>query len=124
MTDPAIRRRNRRNKRAGADHEIKLTAWWRGKGWDSERISKKGTRDEGDVVVTLDNHESLVIEAKNAARLTLPEWWRQAEAEAARWTEDRPGRLGWPVVVVKRRNAGIEQSWVVMSLESFEQFIK
>lgn len=124
MTDPAIRRRNNGNKRRGASFEIAVVNWWRERQWASERISKKGTRDEGDCVVTLDDRESLVVEAKNAGRLSLPEWWRQAEAEAARWTEDRPGRHGWPVLIVKRRNAGIEKSWVVMSLESFERFIK
>lgn len=124
MVDPVIRSRNRGNKRRGANFEIAVVQWWREKGWGSERTSKKGTRDEGDAAVTLDNDEALVVEAKNAARLALPEWWRQAEAQAARWTEDRPGRHGWPALIVKRRGAGVEKAWVVMSLESFERFIK
>lgn len=126
QVDPDIQRRNRGSKRRGANFEIKLTEWWRSLHWEAERISRKGNRDEGDVVVWYSDNDAIIIEAKNAARLSLPEWLKQANIEAARFAEHRSHRAvtATPVVVVKRRNHGIDKSYVVMELDTFEKFLR
>jgi len=52
--------------------------------------------------------------------LNLPQFWREAVVEAQNYATARgikPAPLSY--VVVKRRNAGIEQSWVVQDLEQW-----
>ena len=119
MVDPTIRSRNIGNKRRGANWEITLVNWFREKMYDSERTSKKGTRDEGDLTVKVDPGHYLIVEAKNAQRFNLADWLRQAREQAERWTTDRPGKFGWPVVIIKRRNQPVEKAYVVMELDRF-----
>lgn len=125
MADPVIRRRNRSNKRRGAMWELALVDWFRSFGHQAERISKKGTRDEGDVVVHIADLV-LCIEAKNAARFNLSDWLRQATEQTARWKGDRPsyGEQAFPVVVIKRRQHATSQAYVVMELTAFESLVK
>jgi Holliday junction resolvase len=124
MTDPAIRSRNIGNKRKGANFEIALTDWFRGKGFPAERISRKGNRDEGDVSVEFTPGCYLIVEAKNAARLSLAEWFKQANVQAERFQGKRENIIAtWPVVIVKRRNHGIEKSYVVMELDAYADLL-
>lgn len=122
--DPIIRTRNRGNKRRGANWEIGLVNWFRQQGYGAERISRKGNRDEGDVAVPIIGSMGhyLIVEAKNAARLSLPEWLRQANEQAKRWSDARNAQ-GWPVVIIKRRRHGTDKAYVVMELDRFMELV-
>jgi len=126
MTDPRIAKRNRANKARGAKAEIDVENFFRGKYYDAQRLPKRGVNDEGDVMVSLRNRprESLVIEVKDWATINLAGWWDEAVREAKKWMKARPGATGWPILVIKRRQRNISQAWVVMSLETFEEFIR
>lgn len=93
--------------------------WLRKMGVIAERLTKAGAKDEGDIVTVIAG-ETYILELKNTARLDLPEFWRQAEVEALNYAKARGiGEVPLHYVVVKRRNAGIKDAWVVQSLEQW-----
>jgi Holliday junction resolvase len=107
------------NGRKGAQFETDVMKWLRKSGAMAERLTKAGAKDEGDMVVMIAG-KSYILELKNRATLSLPEFWREAEVEAvnyakARDIEDVPLHY----VVVKRRNAGIENAWVIQDLSQW-----
>ena len=120
MVDPEIRKRNRTNKRNGASYEIQLVQWFRNMGHKCERRSKAGSRDEGDVAVEI-GEWVYCIEAKNVAKMALPEFLAQAHVQANHYAENRTMDRGRviPLVVIKRRLHGIEKSYVVQELDAF-----
>jgi hypothetical protein len=90
--------------------------WLRSAGALCERLVKAGANDEGDLVAVIAG-ETYILELKNRKSLTLPEFWREAEVEAENYAKAR-GLSEVPLhyVIIKRRNAGIEKSWVVQDL--------
>ena len=104
------------NKAKGAAFEIDVMKWFRGLNVLAERLRLAGKDDEGDLVVVVAG-QTYILELKNTARLDLPEFWRQAEVEALNYAKARGiGEVPLHYVVVKRRNSGIEKSWVVQDL--------
>ena len=104
------------NKTKGAIFETDVMKWLRKMGAKAERLTKAGAKDEGDLVCVIAG-QTYILELKNTARLDLPEFWRQAEVEALNYAKARGiGEVPLHYVVVKRRNAGIEKSWVVQDL--------
>jgi hypothetical protein len=64
--------------------------------------------------------QTYILELKNTATLSLPQFWREAEVEALNYAKARGiGEVPLHYVVVKRRNAGIEKAWVVQDLEQW-----
>lgn len=127
MTD--VTRRNRSNKRKGAAFEIGLETYLKQAGWNAVRVARKGRRDEGDVHILGQGASSwedglILLEAKNAERLSLPVWLEQARVEAehveARRDEDFKVH---PVVVAKRRGKPIGQSYVIQELDTFLEWL-
>jgi Holliday junction resolvase len=107
------------NKAKGAAFEIDVMKWFRGLGVLAERLRLAGKDDEGDLVVVVAG-QTYILELKNTARLDLPEFWRQAEVEALNYAKARGiGEVPLHYVVVKRRNSGIKDAWVVQSLEQW-----
>ena len=107
------------NKAKGAAFEIDVMKWFRGLGVLAERLRLAGKDDEGDLVVVVAG-QTYILELKNTARLDLPQFWREAEVEALNYAKARGiGEVPLHYVVVKRRNAGIEKSWVVQDLEQW-----
>jgi len=113
-----------RNKRRGAEWELKLLRYLRKEGFAAERLRLAGRDDEGDIsIVDQDVPYPVVIEAKapgpgNPVRLS--EWVREASEEAenyrnARMLDDRP----LPVVVIKAPNKPVNEAYVVMRLDDF-----
>jgi len=50
----------------------------------------------------------------------LPEFWREAEVEALNYAKARGiGEVPLHYVVVKRRNSGIENAWVIQDLKQW-----
>jgi Holliday junction resolvase len=109
------------NGRKGSQFETDVMKWLRKCGVMAERLTKAGAKDEGDMVVIISG-ETYILELKNRATLSLPEFWREAEVEALNYAKARDiGEVPLHYVVVKRRNASIDQAWVI---ESLEQWLK
>jgi Holliday junction resolvase len=104
------------NKTKGAAYEIDIMKLFRSVGLFAERLRLAGKDDEGDLVVIIAG-QTYILELKNTAKLNLPEFWRQAQVEALNYAKARGlGEVPPAYVVVKRRNAGLEKSWVIQDL--------
>lgn len=113
------------NGRKGAEFETDLLAYLRKGGHITERLPKAGKEDEGDLVVTGGvfgrGNRFEVIEAKNWGKLDLPKFLRERDAEVANYAKHRglPATDVGGIVVVKRRNHRIGQSFVVTTLDDY-----
>ena len=108
-----------KNKRKGASFELDVMKRFRSKGVNAERLRLSGQKDEGDLVVIIAG-QTYILELKNTKSLNLPQFWREAIAEAQNYAGARgirPAPLSY--VIAKRRNAGIEQAWVIQDLEQW-----
>jgi hypothetical protein len=108
-------------KRKGSQFETDVLRWFRGRlpKAITERLARAGANDEGDLVLIVAG-KPYVFELKATAKMDLPQFWREATVEAqnyakARGLEDVPPSY----VIVKRRMAGIDQAWVVQTLEQW-----
>ena len=105
-----------KNGRKGSQFETDVMKWLRGVGVIAERLTKAGAKDEGDMVVIISG-ETYILELKNRQTLSLPEFWREAQVEALNYAKARGlGEVPLSYVVVKRRNASIDQAWVIQYL--------
>jgi Holliday junction resolvase len=124
-----VTRRNRSNKRKGADYEIRLEAYLKEAGWNAVRVARRGRRDEGDVHIVGRERFTwedalILVEAKNADRLTLPAWLEQARVEAQHVEAKKHDEfMVHPIVVAKRRGKSIGQSYVVQELDTFLEWL-
>lgn len=110
MSSPAY------NKAKGAKWEIDVMKLFRGIGILCERLRLAGKDDEGDLVCVISG-KTYILELKNTAKLDLPKFWREAQVEAVNYAKARNlGEVPLSYVVVKRRNASIDQAWVVQDL--------
>ena len=104
------------NKTKGSQFETDVMKWLRKCGVIAERLTKAGAKDEGDIVTVIAG-ETYILELKNRATLSLPEFWREAQVEALNYAKARGlGEVPLSYVVVKRRNASIDQAWVIQDL--------
>ena len=104
------------NKAKGSKFETDVMKWLRSMGVLAERLTKAGSKDEGDMVAVIAG-ETYILELKNRQTLSLPEFWREAQVEALNYAKARElGEVPLSYVVVKRRNAGIEDAWVIQNL--------
>ena len=104
------------NKTKGSQFETDVMKWLRRAGVIAERLTKAGAKDEGDIVTVIAG-ETYILELKNRATLSLPEFWREAQVEALNYANARGlGEAPLSYVVVKRRNASIDQAWVIQDL--------
>ncbi len=107
------------NGRKGAQFETDVMRWLREHEAVAERLTKAGAKDEGDLYVFIQG-KTYILELKNRKKLDLPAFWDEAQVEAknyakARGLSNRPSAF----VVVKRRNHGIEKSWVIQDLDQW-----
>jgi Holliday junction resolvase len=101
------------NKTKGATFETDVLKWLRKVGVLAERLTKAGSKDEGDMVAVIAG-KTYILELKNRATLSLPQFWREAQVEALNYAKARGlGEVPLHYVVVKRRNASIDQAWVI-----------
>lgn len=104
------------NGRKGAAFETAVLKFFRSAGVLAERLTKAGARDEGDLVVIISG-ATYILELKNRKKLDLPIFWAEAQIEAENYARARNLEFIPPAyVIVKRRNAGIEKSWVIQDL--------
>jgi Holliday junction resolvase len=107
------------NGRKGSQFETDVMKWLRKAGAVCERLVKAGAKDEGDMVCMVAGR-TYILELKNRKSLSLPEFWREAEVEALNYAKARGiSEVPLHYVVVKRRNSGIESSWVIQDLEQW-----
>lgn len=107
------------NGRKGAAFETGVMKWLRSVGVMCERLVRAGAHDEGDLMCVIAG-KTYVLELKNRSTLALPEFWREAVVEAENYAKARGLKEVPPAyVIVKRRNAGIEKSWVIQDLEQW-----
>ena len=91
----------------------------RNMGINTERLRLAGKDDEGDIVCLIAG-QPYIFELKAHVKLSLPEFWEQAVNEAKNYAAARGLEKVPPAyVIVKRRNAGLEQSWVIQDLEQW-----
>ncbi len=104
------------NGRKGSKFETDVLKWLRQMGVLAERLTKAGSKDEGDMVAIIAG-KTYILELKNRATLSLPEFWREAQVEALNYAKARGiGEVPLSYVIVKRRNASIDQAWVIQDL--------
>ena len=115
---------SRANRRKGADFEIKITDYLRGLGYRADRLTKRGSKDEGDVAVDLGG-KVIVIEAKDEAKHNLSGYVAESQTEARRYAEARGLAESnvIPLVVIKRRMKGVPQSYAVIELDTLTRII-
>jgi Holliday junction resolvase len=107
------------NKRKGSLFETSILKWLRSKGVSSERLRLAGKDDEGDIVAIVAG-QPYIFELKATVKMDLPQFWREATTEAANYAKARGLDIVPPAyVIVKRRMAGLEQSWVIQDLEQW-----
>jgi Holliday junction resolvase len=106
-------------KARGSQFETGVLKWLRTKGVTAERLRLAGKADEGDIVCFVSS-QPYVLELKATAKLDLPGFWREAVVEAENYAKARGITPTPPAyVIVKRRNASIDQAWVVQTLEQW-----
>ena len=105
------------NKTKGATFETDVLKWLRKQtGVLAERLTKAGSKDEGDIVCVVAG-ATYILELKNRQTLSLPAFWREAQVEALNYSKARGlGEVPPAYVIVKRRNSSIEQAWVIQDL--------
>ena len=109
------------NGRKGALFETDVMRWLRSVGAIAEKLSKAGSKDEGDIVCIVAG-KTYILELKNRKSISLPAFWDEAITEAENYAKARGLEKTPPAyVIIKRRNSGIEKAWVV---ENLEQWIK
>lgn len=107
------------NGRKGAGFETAVLKWLREQSIWAERLSKVGSNDEGDLVVVVGG-STYILELKNVKKMNLPQFWDEAVTEAKNFAKARKLTYTPPAyVIVKRRNAGIEKSWVITNFEEW-----
>lgn len=107
------------NGRKGAQFETDVMRWFREHDAVAERLTKAGAKDEGDLYVFLQG-KTYIMELKNRKKLDLPAFWDEAQVEAKNYAKARGLTFSPPAfVIVKRRNHGIEKSWVIQDLEQW-----
>ena len=110
------------HKARGATFETDLRDYCRRIGLDSERLARRGSKDEGDVVVRANFLGQIgIIEAKapgQSGRIDLSGWSKEAQVEATHYSEargiERTSVL--PAVIIKARGKSIADSYLVLRL--------
>ena len=109
-------------KRKGSAFETGILKFLRLKGLMAERLRLAGKDDEGDIVCMVAG-QPYIFELKATAKMQLPEFWRQATTEAKNYAKARGLEEAPPsYVIVKRRMAGIEDAWVIQTLDQWASF--
>jgi hypothetical protein len=107
------------SKRKGSLFETGILKWFRSKGVNAERLRLAGKDDEGDVVCIVAG-QPYIFELKATVKMDLPQFWREATTEAFNYAKARNLEVVPPAyVIVKRRMAGLEQSWVIQDLNQW-----
>ena len=105
-----------RNRRAGAEWDIRLLHQLRNTGHEIERLHLNGREDEGDLILQT-GHKTYVIEAK-AGQQHLAQFVKEATSEARNYEthRNRENQSTIGLVVIKQRNKPWSEAYVVSTL--------
>lgn len=111
------------HKARGATYETDIKDYFRGLGYDAERLARRGSKDEGDVVVRSDFIGATIgiLECKAPGAgnaINLSGWAKEASVEARNYAEARNINISdvLPAVVIKARGKAIADSYLVLRL--------
>jgi hypothetical protein len=111
------------HKARGATYETDITKYFRGLGYDAERLARRGSKDEGDIVIRKDFIGGTIgiIECKAPGAgnaIDLSGWTKEAQTEAKNYAEARAleQEVVLPALVIKARGKGIADSYLVLRL--------
>ena len=111
------------HKARGATFETDTKDFFRGLGYDAERLARTGAKDEGDVVIRAKflGADIGIIECKAPGAgnaINLSGWSKEAQVEATHYSEarglDRESILA--AVLIKARGRSIADSYLVFRL--------
>lgn len=109
------------NGAKGSLYERQLVEWFRGQGYEAERLRTAGNKDEGDLWVRTTDGVVHLFEAKATQRMNLPAALSELAVELPRFEANRKLAVdsvdGW--AVFKRRNHPIGKSYLVVELGSY-----
>jgi hypothetical protein len=103
-------------KKAGTSWESEIVQLLQASGWTgAERRARNGAQDRGDIT----GLPGVVVEAKNASRVELAEWLKEAQTETA----NAGAEVG--VVWAKRKGkASAADAFVLMDGSTFVRLLK
>jgi hypothetical protein len=108
------------NKAKGTKFESDVMKYLRKLGHFAERLAKAGANDEGDLV-TIIAGQTYILECKNRKSLDLPQFWAEAQTEAANYAKARGLVVEPPAFVIVKRQHGVEKAWVIQDLDQWVQ---
>jgi hypothetical protein len=111
------------NKVKGTKFETDLENYCNEVGLRCRRLPRAGSRDIGDLSISVRNDTAIVVEAKNVKKQDMAEFLRQANTEADNY-EAKYGVPTVPVVVTKTRQKGIGEARVTMTLDTFTWLLR
>jgi hypothetical protein len=111
------------HKARGATYETDIKDYFRELGYDAERLARRGSKDEGDVVVRADfiNSSIGILECKAPGAgnaIDLSGWTKEAQTEATHYAQARGIDRGavLSAIVIKARGKSIADSYLVIRL--------
>jgi hypothetical protein len=110
------------HKARGATYETDLKDYFRKLGYDAERLVRRGSKDEGDIVIRSEFFGSIgILEAKAPGAgnaINLSGWQKESQVEARNYAEARDidNDDVLPAVVIKARGKAIADSYLVLRL--------
>lgn len=111
------------HKARGATYETDIKDYFRGLGYDAERLARRGSKDEGDVVVRADfiNASIGILECKAPGAgnaIDLSGWTKEAQVEATHYAQARGKKRDEVIaaVVIKARGKSIDNAYLVLRL--------
>jgi Holliday junction resolvase len=115
------------SKRKGSTFEVGLRDRVNELGFKCHRLTVSGTADMGDLAIdSIDNKDVYVVEAKATKAIDLAGFIAEANVEAVNYAKKmylNPD-LVHPVVMVKRRMASLDKTYVVMELGEWLKVIR
>jgi len=107
------------NKQKGTKFETDVVNFLRKLGHFAERLARAGSKDQGDIVAIIAG-QTYILECKNRKSINLPQFWAEAQTEAANYAKARGLSVEPPAfVIVKRKQHGADKAWVVQPLEKW-----
>jgi len=111
------------NKVKGSRWESDLENYYNEQGLKARRLPRAGTKDIGDIGITLRNEHVVVVEAKNVKANKVSEWLAEADTEA----DNHQAKYDTPcygVVVRKTPGKTAEGGVVMMTQETFLNLLR
>ena len=111
------------HKARGSGYEVDGVKYFRTRGYDAERLARRGSKDEGDIVVRSDFIGGTIgiIECKAPGagnKINLAGWTKEAQVEADNYAEARglDRNTVLPAILIKARGKSIADSYLVLRL--------